>query len=58
MGLVSILGFERVYKMTKHVFKELKFYFRNDDTWTVNHGEMRDVWISRVTTSYGRIKGV
>jgi len=43
--------------MTKHVFKELKFYFRNDDTWTVDHGEMSDVWISRVTTSYGRIDG-
>ncbi len=41
----------------KHVFKELKFYFRNDDTWTVNHGEMSDVWISRVTTSFGRING-
>ncbi|WP_099974734.1 MULTISPECIES: hypothetical protein [Lactobacillaceae] len=43
--------------MSKHVFKELKFYFRNDDTWTVDHAEMSDVWISRVTTSYGRISG-
>ncbi|MFD1471331.1 hypothetical protein [Companilactobacillus mishanensis] len=43
--------------MSKHVFKELKFYFRNGDTWTVDHGEMSDVWISRVTTSFGRIEG-
>ncbi|WP_125715122.1 hypothetical protein [Companilactobacillus kedongensis] len=43
--------------MSKHVFKELKFYFRNDDTWTVSHSEMSDVWLSRVTTSYGRIAG-
>jgi hypothetical protein len=43
--------------MSKHVFKDLKFYFKNGDTWTVDHGEMSDVWISRVTTSYGRIEG-
>lgn len=43
--------------MSKHVFKEIKFYFRNEDTWTVDHAEMSDVWISRVTTSFGRIEG-
>ncbi|MCH4057384.1 hypothetical protein [Lapidilactobacillus gannanensis] len=40
-----------------HVFKELRFYFRNGDEWTVSHAEMADVWIARVTTSYGRING-
>ncbi|KRM36548.1 hypothetical protein FC83_GL002420 [Agrilactobacillus composti DSM 18527 = JCM 14202] len=40
-----------------HVFKELKFYFRNGDQWVINHDEFTDLWISRVTTSYGRIKG-
>ncbi|BDZ30961.1 hypothetical protein RA086_07285 [Lactiplantibacillus sp. WILCCON 0030] len=35
----------------------LKFYFRNGDTWVVNHKDISDLWISRVTTSYGRIKG-
>ncbi|MCD2255206.1 hypothetical protein ACNAN0_07110 [Agrilactobacillus fermenti] len=40
-----------------HVFKELKFYFRNGDEWVVNHKEFNDLWISRITTSYGRIKG-
>ncbi|ANJ69299.1 MULTISPECIES: hypothetical protein [Latilactobacillus] len=43
--------------MTQHVFKELKFYFRNGDAWTVSHKELNDIWISRVTTSYGRING-
>ncbi|GKQ42730.1 hypothetical protein RD055328_06530 [Companilactobacillus sp. RD055328] len=42
---------------TKRVFKELKFYFRNGDTWTVDHKEMSDIWLARVTTSYGRING-
>lgn len=42
---------------SKRVFKEMKFYFRNGDTWTVNHKEMNDVWLARVTTSYGRING-
>lgn len=42
---------------SKRVFKELKFYFRNGDTWTINHKEMSDVWLARVTTSYGRIDG-
>ncbi|ETY74230.1 hypothetical protein [Lactiplantibacillus fabifermentans] len=35
----------------------LKFYFRNGDTWVVKHNDISDLWISRVTTSYGRIKG-
>ncbi|MDO1605388.1 hypothetical protein Q2T76_04860 [Lactobacillus sp. YT155] len=42
---------------TTRVFKEIKFYFRNGDTWTVNHKEMDDIWLARVTTSYGRING-
>lgn len=41
----------------EHVFKALKFYFRNGDDWVIDHDEFNDLWISRVTTSYGRIKG-
>lgn len=41
----------------EHVLKSVKFYFRNGDTWTVSHKDFSDIWISRVTTSYGRIKG-
>jgi len=43
--------------MAEHVFEELHFYFRNGDEWTVSHKELADIWISRVTTSYGRING-
>ena len=43
--------------MTEHVFEELHFHFRNGDEWTVSHKELEDIWISRVTTSYGRING-
>ncbi|MEJ1320779.1 hypothetical protein QY890_09615 [Latilactobacillus sakei] len=43
--------------MAQHVFKELKLYFRNGDAWTINHKELNDIWISRVTTDYGRING-
>ncbi|KRO18275.1 hypothetical protein [Lacticaseibacillus saniviri] len=43
--------------MTEHVFSELHFHFRNGDEWTVSHKELADIWISRVTTSYGRIRG-
>lgn len=41
----------------EHAFKALKFYFRNGDTWVVSHQEFQDLWIARVTTSYGRING-
>ncbi|WP_390404494.1 hypothetical protein [Lacticaseibacillus jixiensis] len=43
--------------MTAHVFEQLVFHFRNGDEWNVSHKEMADIWISRVTTSYGRIHG-
>lgn len=43
--------------MAEHVFEQLVFHFRNGDEWTVQHDELADVWISRVTTSYGRIHG-
>lgn len=43
--------------MSEHAFKELKLYFRNGDEWIINHDELADIWISRVTTSYGRING-
>ncbi|MFD1485846.1 hypothetical protein ACFQ5J_11475 [Lacticaseibacillus baoqingensis] len=43
--------------MTEHTFQQLVFHFRNGDEWTVAHDELADIWISRVTTSYGRING-
>ncbi|MCI1985942.1 MAG: hypothetical protein LKJ69_08540 [Lactobacillus sp.] len=43
--------------MTEHAFEQLVFHFRNGDEWTVSHKELADVWVSRVTTSYGRING-
>ncbi|WP_179395378.1 hypothetical protein [Lacticaseibacillus absianus] len=43
--------------MTEHVFEQLVFHFRNGDEWTISHKELADIWISRVTTSYGRING-
>lgn len=43
--------------MTEHTFEQLVFHFRNGDEWTVGHEELADIWISRVTTSYGRING-
>lgn len=42
---------------TAHVFEQLVFHFRNGDAWTIAHSELADIWISRVTTSYGRIHG-
>ncbi|MFC6165387.1 hypothetical protein ACFP3T_11960 [Lactiplantibacillus dongliensis] len=41
----------------ERALEALKFYFRNGDTWVVNHQDISDLWIGRVTTSYGRIKG-
>lgn len=41
----------------EHVLQNVKFYFRNGDTWLVDHKDFSDIWISRVTTSYGRIDG-
>ncbi|MFD1428841.1 MULTISPECIES: hypothetical protein [Lacticaseibacillus] len=41
----------------EHVFQQLVFHFRNGDEWTISHKELADIWISRVTTSYGRING-
>ncbi|MEG0254357.1 MAG: hypothetical protein RR554_06305 [Vagococcus sp.] len=34
-----------------------KFYFRNGETWSINREYIGDLWISKVTTSYGRING-
>lgn len=41
----------------ERALEALKFHFRNGDTWTVHHQDISDLWIGRVTTSYGRIKG-
>ncbi len=35
----------------------LKFYFRNNETWTINREYIGDLWIKQVTTSFGRIHG-
>lgn len=34
-----------------------KFYFRNGETWTIDREFIGDLWISKVSTSYGRING-
>ncbi|MGO2083582.1 hypothetical protein [Vagococcus sp.] len=34
-----------------------KFYFRNGETWSIDREYIGDLWISQVTTSYGRING-
>ena len=34
-----------------------KFYFRNGETWTIDRECIGDLWISKVSTSYGRING-
>ncbi len=34
-----------------------KFYFRNGESWSINREFIGDLWISKVTTSYGRING-
>ncbi|RRK10979.1 hypothetical protein D1831_04675 [Lactiplantibacillus garii] len=41
----------------ERALEALQFHFRNGDTWVVNHQDISDLWIGRVTTSYGRIKG-
>ena len=48
---------EREGKHMEHVLQSVKFYFRNGDVWSVDHKDFSDIWISRVTTSYGRIDG-
>lgn len=35
----------------------LKFYFRNDETWTIKRESIGDLWIKQITTSFGRING-
>ncbi|WP_265456924.1 hypothetical protein [Enterococcus sp. HY326] len=35
----------------------LKFYFRNGETWTVERRYIGDLWIKRISTSFGRING-
>lgn len=39
------------------VMTSLKFYFRNGETWTVDRRHIGDLWIKKVTTSFGRING-
>ena len=34
-----------------------KFYFRNGETWTIDREFIGDLWISKITTSFGRING-
>lgn len=34
-----------------------KFYFRIGETWSIDREYIGDLWISQVTTSYGRING-
>lgn len=35
----------------------LKFYFRNGETWTIERRYIGDLWIKRISTSFGRIQG-
>ncbi|MGX7014041.1 hypothetical protein [Vagococcus silagei] len=42
--------------MTKEM-TSFKFFFRNGETWTIDREYIGDLWISKVTTSYGRIHG-
>ncbi|MGO3733447.1 MAG: hypothetical protein ACTJHC_09760 [Vagococcus sp.] len=42
--------------MTKEM-KNFKFYFRNGETWTIEREFIGDLWISKITTSFGRING-
>lgn len=42
--------------MTK-TMKNFKFYFRNGETWTIDRRYIGDLWISKISTSYGRING-
>lgn len=37
--------------------KNFKFYFRNGETWTIEREFIGDLWISKITTSFGRING-
>lgn len=39
----------------KKAMANLKFIFRNGETWTVSRDHIGDLWIKQVTTSYGRI---
>ena len=35
----------------------IKLYFRNGETWTIDHKYIGDLWIKQISTSFGRIKG-
>ena len=35
----------------------LRFIFRNGETWTIDRKLIGDLWIKKVTTSFGRING-
>ena len=41
----------------KKVMSGLRFVFRNGETWTINRRLIGDLWIKKVTTSFGRING-
>lgn len=42
--------------MTKEM-TGFKFYFRNEETWTIQREQIGDLWIKQITTSFGRIHG-
>ena len=42
--------------MTKQM-TGFRFYFRNNETWTINRENIGDLWIKQITTSFGRING-
>lgn len=39
----------------KKVMRAIKFVFRNGETWTIEREHIGDLWIKKVTTSFGRI---
>ncbi len=42
--------------MTKQM-TGFRFYFRNNETWTIQRENIGDLWIKQITTSFGRIHG-
>ncbi|MDF0479972.1 hypothetical protein OL233_06665 [Vagococcus sp. PNs007] len=42
--------------MTKQM-TGFRFYFRNNETWTIKRENIGDLWIKQITTSFGRING-
>lgn len=53
--LFDYLNDEGERKMKREV-AGFKLYFRNGETWTIKKEFIGDLWIKKVTTSFGRIK--